>query len=121
MPVGDLLTLDTIAGPGHGVQTLRTDIFFAVQACSEAAIVNSRQRIANAPQQLGLTVEVADGQFPLRRVLDFIQRVGALLNRDSLTVSENFREFSLFHFQDFFVFVQFSLRHWVNSLLSSFV
>src|SRR5579864_111436 len=105
VPIGDFLALDTISRPRHSMQALDADVFFAVQTHAKSTFVNAVQRAANVAKQVRFPVEITDRQFPLRRVLDFVQGVRALLDCDPIPIPQHLHQLSLFGFQDFFEFV----------------
>jgi hypothetical protein len=76
-----------------------------MQAGTVGTLIDAMQSCPHIPEQIGLSVQIPDCEFALGRVLDFVQSVRALLNRDAITVTEYLRQFSLFCFQDFFKLV----------------
>src|SRR5580698_8284499 len=86
IPVSDFLALDTVCGPRYGVQTLDANVLFAVQTHAEGAFVDAVQRRANITQKVRFPIQIANSQLTLRGVLNFIQRVRALLDRNTFTV-----------------------------------
>ena len=86
VPVGDFLALDAICGPGHGVQTLDANILFAMQTHPEGTFVDAVQGRADITQKVRFPIQIANCKLPFRGVLDFIQGVRALLDRNTFTV-----------------------------------
>src|SRR5229473_2537444 len=80
--VGRLLALDTVGRPGHRIQALRADLLFAVETGPVGSVRNASESGAYVPQQVRFAVQVADCKFPLSSKLDFVQRVGRLLDGD---------------------------------------
>jgi hypothetical protein len=103
--VGDFLTLDAVSRPGYSVKSLDADVFLAMQAGTESTFVNAVQSGSDVAQHVRFTIQVANRQLALGCILDFIQRIRALLDSDPFTVSQHLRQLSLFSFQDFFKFV----------------
>src|SRR5947208_8957114 len=55
-----LLTLDAVARPGHGLQTLGVDLSAAMDALAEASFANAGQRTLHHLQKLPFVVALAE-------------------------------------------------------------
>jgi hypothetical protein len=98
--LGSLLTLDTASRPWHGREALGADRRFALHARAEAALVYSAQRVFHITQQVGLAVYVSNRQISLRRILNLIHLVRALLDYDSVPLSHYLSQLGLFSFEN---------------------
>src|SRR5260370_8948777 len=87
------------------MEALDTDVLLAMQANSKCAFIYALQRRTYVAQEVGFAVQVANRQFTFGRILDFIQGVRALLDRDPVPISQHLHQLSLFAFQAFFEFV----------------
>src|SRR5580704_14853226 len=115
--VGNLLALDAERRPRHCIQALGADVLLTVEADSIGSVINAMQSCTDVAEQVGLAVQVADGQLALGGVLYFVQGVRTFFDRDPITISQHLRQFGQLGFEDFFVLVHFGLRHWVVSYL----
>src|SRR5271157_212813 len=84
VPIGSLLAPDAKRRPGQGREASWADRRLALHAGSKAAVVDPSQRGFYLAQQVGLTVHVANRQFPLRRVLNLVHLVRAFLDGDAV-------------------------------------
>ena len=98
--IGSFLALDTTRRPWHGGEAFWADRLFAVDAGSEAAVVNPPQCGLHLAQQSGLAVYVSDRQIAFRRILNLVHLVRALLDGDAVPVSQYPHQFGLFSFED---------------------
>jgi hypothetical protein len=114
--VGNFLALDAVGRPRDSVQPLDTNILFAMGADSESAFVDAVQGRTDVSKHVGLPVQISDRQFAFGCILDLVQGIRALLDRDSFTVSQHMCKLGLFGLQDLFEFVSLGLRHRFNSL-----
>ncbi len=64
---------DTERGPGNSVQTLGTDIFFAMTADAVRAFVKALERAVDLAQQPRIAVDVAYREFAVHLILNLIQ------------------------------------------------
>ena len=78
----------------HGTAASRFGLISSSQ-CRHAPKfrVHPAEGQSHVAQQARLTVEIADGQLPLGRVLDFVESVRALFDRDCFTVAQHMRQF----------------------------
>ncbi len=76
-----------------------------MEADTVHALVNAVQRCADVAQQVGLPVEVPDGELALGGVLNFVQSIRALFDCDGVPVTQYLFKFGLFVLQDLFIFV----------------
>jgi hypothetical protein len=100
IPIDSLLALDTTSRPWHGRKAFWADVRFAFQACSKVAFLNPAQRVFYVTQQIGLAVDVANRQISFRGELNLIHLVRALLDCDSVPLSQYLNQLGLFSFED---------------------
>src|ERR1019366_7181103 len=102
LPIRGPLTPDTKPRPWHSREAFGADRRFALQAGSKAALVNSPQGGSNFTQQDSFTVNVADRQIALRSILNLVHLVRALLDGDTVPLSQYQSQFGLSSFEDLF-------------------
>jgi hypothetical protein len=66
-----------------------------MQTHAEAAVVVATERCAYASQEIRIAVQTADRQLALRRMLYFIESVGALLDRDAVAIANQLDQLCL--------------------------
>src|ERR1017187_9412285 len=98
--VRGLLAPDTKPRPWHSREAFGADRRFALQAGSKAALVNSAQGCSYFTQQDSFTVNVADRQITLRSILNLVHLVCALLDGDTVPVSQYQSQFDRSLFED---------------------
>ena len=87
--ISDFLAGDAISRPRYRCQPLEADVLFAMKAGAVACVVKAQQRQAYTAQQRAVAVEIADRQFTLSGVLNFIESVRALLDFDAFAIYDN--------------------------------
>src|ERR1035438_7993530 len=103
--VGNFLALDAVRRPRDSVQPLEADILLTMRANAKRAFIDAVQSRADVSKHVRFAVKVSDRQFTFGCILDLVQCIRALLDRDAFTVSQYLRQLSLFVLQDFFEFV----------------
>jgi putative heme iron utilization protein len=103
--VSNFLALDAVGSPRDSVQPLEANVLLAMSANAKRAFIDAVQSRADVSKHVRLTVKISDRQFTFGRILDLVQSVRALLDRDAFPVSQHLRQLSLFVLQDFFEFV----------------
>src|ERR1019366_4310924 len=98
------LALNAERRPRHRSQTLRADIFFAMQTHPEGAFVYAPQRATHVAQQLRFAIEIADRQLALGGMLHLVQSVRALFDGNAFTIAHEQLQFRLSCLQYFFEF-----------------
>src|SRR5580658_5070000 len=116
--VGDFLAPDAERRPRHCRQSFGADVLFAMQAHAEAPVVVATERCAYAAQEIRIAVQTADRQLALRRMLYFIESVGALLDSDAVAIANQLHQLCLLDLQHVSVFVQFTFGHLYRSSFS---
>src|SRR6266566_3092003 len=82
-----------------------------MQAHAEAARFDAAQCCADVPQQIGLTVQIADRQLALGGVLHFIECIGTLFDSDAVAIAYQLDQLCLLGLQYVSVFVRLTLCH----------
>lgn len=85
--IGSILALDASRCPWHGREAFGADRPFALDAGSVAALVNPPQCGSYLMQQDGLPVHVLYCQFALRRILDLVHLIRALLDGEAIPLA----------------------------------
>src|SRR5260370_42029025 len=70
--IGRFLALNAVRCPRYCGNPLGANFFFAMYASSELAFIYPAQGGTNVAQQVRLTVEISNGEFPFSCVLHFI-------------------------------------------------
>src|SRR5271157_2090256 len=96
IPIGSLLALDTTRRPWHGCDAFWADRLRALNAGSKAAIAKPPQCGFHLTEQNGLAVHARNRQVSLRRELNLIHLIRALLDCDVVPVSQYPSQLSLF-------------------------
>src|SRR5260370_2550103 len=118
--ISDFLALDTECRPRHCRQALWTDVLFAMKAHAERALIDAAQRSAHVSQEVRFAVQIANGKFPLRGVLHFVECIRTFFNRDAFAIADELRQFCLLRLQNILKLVQFSFCHCLPSPVSFF-
>jgi hypothetical protein len=101
-PVSSVLAVDTTRRPWYGRKAFGADCRFALDAATEAAVVNPAQSAFYLAQERGLTVRTSNCRISLRRVLNLVHLVSALFDGDAVPVSQYLNQFGFCSFQDLF-------------------
>src|SRR5262249_48566757 len=109
--VGPFLAGDAKSGPWHGMQTLVTNLFVALQTRAVGALSNLVQGCAHIAQEPRLTFETAGDHFSLRGELRFVQRVWRPFNCDAIAPPGRPRQFRVLRGQNRQKFVAFGSSH----------
>jgi hypothetical protein len=81
--IDSLLAADAERRPWHHFQAPLADFLLAVHAGAEVLVVDSAERQRDVAANFGIPVKTDDREFPLRLVLDLLDRVGASFDRDA--------------------------------------
>src|SRR5260370_39245784 len=109
--VRPFLAGDAESGPWHGLQTLVTNLFVALQTRAVGALSNLVQGCAHVAQEPRLTLKVAGDHFSLSGELHFVQRMRRQLNCDAVAPPDRPRQFRVLRGQDRQKFVAFGSSH----------
>jgi hypothetical protein len=102
--IGMLLALDTKLRPWNRGEPFWTNFLFAMDTDSKRIIFNPAKSRSDVSQQVRFSIEIAYRELSLRGVLDFIQRVCAFLDNDSIAVTNAVFQLRPLALENFFEF-----------------
>jgi len=83
-----VLTLDTACRPGYSFEALDTDSGAAVYTIAVGTFLDALDRFSQVSQSVGVELELPYSQFPIRGVLNLVERIWRCLDGNFVAPSE---------------------------------